>query len=62
MGDELDELASEIEKVLDTLDSLEIENRHDKRQAHNLVEALEEGLHRFEERELGEFSFVKHQG
>lgn len=62
MEDDLKELTSEVEEILGTLEDLKIESRHEKLQAHQLVEALEESLHSFEEEQLGEFSATEHQG
>lgn len=50
------ELEDQKESLLEALEEVNLENRHQRHQLHKLIHDLEEGLHRFEEKQLEEFT------
>jgi len=59
---DLDDLERQKEKLLESLEELDLDNRHERYVLHEMIHELEEGLHSFEERELDVHASGRNQG
>jgi len=49
---EIEELQEKKEELLEGLKNIDLDNRHERYALHEIIHELEEGLHRFEEKEM----------
>lgn len=58
---EIEKLRDKKEELLEGLKEIDLESRHERHALHEIIHELEEGLHRFEEKEMEEHGSGRNQ-
>jgi len=59
---EIEDLERKKNELLESLEEVDLDNRHERHILHEMIHELEEGLHSFEERELEQHASGRNQG